>query len=587
MDTETLSLNSAISDFYHARRQAHLEELLAKLTGKSAKLLSYDEVTQQLKTTGSSDRGLQDIPLAAIVGSVGRYNDFTRSFLPLHDDDMQRWANVQRAANSMVGLPPIEVYQVGQVYFVLDGNHRVSVARQMGATYIQAYVTEVRTVVPLTPDMQPDELIVKARYAHFLEQTGLDKLRPGVDLSVTALGQYRLLEEQIEQHQRQLNVTQQREVPFEEAVTSWYDQVYLPVVESIREQGILRDFPGRTETDLYVWLVQNLAELEKGLGWRLRPERAMPRLVTQLSPKPQHRAARMGEKLLDAVTPDPLESGPPAGQWRQTQAEPRAEIALFDDILVALSGEPGGWLALEYASLIAQREAGRLLGLHVTRSNEPGQEALLQAIRAQFEQHCQAAGVAGELAIEAGEVTRTICERAWWTDVVVVSLTYPPAPQLLARLGSGFRTLVRRCPRPLLAIPTAELAAAEPSADRLNRALLAYDGTPKAQEALFLATYLAGRWHIPLTVVTVSEKNEATLEIITQAYNYLADHGVAATYIIESGPVAENILKTAATHRSNLIIMGGYGLTPMLEVVLGSSVDQVLRQACQPLLICR
>jgi nucleotide-binding universal stress UspA family protein len=122
---------------------------------------------------------------------------------------------------------------------------------------------------------------------------------------------------------------------------------------------------------------------------------------------------------------------------------------------------------------------------------------------------------------------------------------------------------------------------------RLDRALLAYDNSPKAQEALFVAAYLAGRWQIPLTVVTVLEKNQPAPEVLAQAQTYLAQHGVPAAYLVEAGPVAETILHTAVARQSNLIIMGGYGFNPMLEIVLGSTVDQVLRQTRQPLLICR
>jgi len=99
-----------------------------------------------------------------------------------------------------VGLPPIEVYQIGEVYFVQDGNHRVSVAYQLGARYIQAYVTEVQTRVPLTPDVQPVDLILMAEYADFLEGTRLDELRPGADLRTSIPGQYQALSEHIDVH---------------------------------------------------------------------------------------------------------------------------------------------------------------------------------------------------------------------------------------------------------------------------------------------------------------------------------------------------------------------------------------------------
>ncbi len=562
---------------------------MASLTGKSAALLSYDEVKEKLKASGGSARGLQEIPLAAIVGSVGRYTDFTRSFLPRHDSDAQRWAGVQLAATGLVGLPPIDVYQIGDVYFVLDGNHRVSVARGLGATHIEAYVTEVHSKVPLTPEVRPDDLIIKARYADFLERTHLDELRPGADLAVTVPGQYRVLEKQIELRRERMAEEQQRKVPVDEAVADWYDHIYLPVVEVIREQGILQDFPGRTETDLYGWVSEHRESLEQELGWQLKPEAVLANLATQLSPRPERVIARVGGRLLDAVTPDSLEAGPAAGRWRKEWVEPRRGDRLFSDILVALDGEAGGWLALEVALQVARREDGRLLGLHVVASDALKETQPVQALQAEFQQRCQAAQVPGEFAVEAGPIARKICERAWWADLVTVSLTHPPASQLLAKLGPGFHTLVRRSARPILAVPTFSDPAsrAEAEAKRLERALLAYDGSPKAQEALFVAAYLAGSWQIPLVVITVMDKNRTAPEALEQAKTYLTARSVSATYVTESGPVAEAILQTAAARQSDLLIMGGYGPSPMLEVVLGSSVDQILRQARQPLLICR
>jgi nucleotide-binding universal stress UspA family protein len=496
---------------------------------------------------------------------------------------------VQLAATGLTGLPPIEVYQIGEAYFVLDGNHRVSVARRLGASYIEAYVTEIHTKVPLSPNIQPDDLIIKARYADFLERTSLNELRPDADLSVTVPGQYRVLEEQIKLHAYYLSQKQQQEVPFKVAAADWYDHVYLPVVEVIRDQGLLRDFPGRTETDVYTWISRHREALEKELGWSIKPEAAASDLVAHFSPRPQRVIARMGEKLLEAVTPNELEAGPAPGQWRKQQVEPRHKERLFSDILVAISGQADSWVALEYALEVARREEGHLYGLHIVSSPAAKRRKQVETIRNEFQHRCAAAHLSAEFVVEVGGVAPQICRRAWWTDLVVVSLTYPPAPQLLARLGSGFRTLMRRCARPVLAIPAVVEASDSPDDKngQLSRALLAYDGSSKSQEALFVATYLAGRWRIPLVVVTVLEKGGAAPATLTQAQAYLEARGVQATWQAESGPVAETILQVAAAYQSNLIIMGGYGATPVLEVVLGSAVDQILRQARQPLLICR
>ena len=159
-------------------------------------------MAQKLHLGGRAERGIQTIPVAAIVGSVGRYTDFTRTFLPRRSNDQQRWAGVKAALvdDNGAGLPPIDVYKVGEVYFVLDGNHRVSIARQEGLTHIDARVIEVRSPVPLTPDIQPDDLIIKAEYAEFLDHTRLNELRPQADFSVTAPGQYEKLNEHIAVH---------------------------------------------------------------------------------------------------------------------------------------------------------------------------------------------------------------------------------------------------------------------------------------------------------------------------------------------------------------------------------------------------
>src|SRR5690606_41585583 len=126
-----------------ARRRADRRGVVSLLLGPDEGLLAYVDVRRKLRAVESQRREDADIPLDAIVGSVGRYQDFTRSFLPRRDADAGRWAGVQQAMTGLEGLPPIEVYRLGEAFFVKDGNHRVSVARQLGAKQIDAYVTEV------------------------------------------------------------------------------------------------------------------------------------------------------------------------------------------------------------------------------------------------------------------------------------------------------------------------------------------------------------------------------------------------------------------------------------------------------------
>jgi nucleotide-binding universal stress UspA family protein len=552
--------------------------MMARLTGKSVGLLSYEQVRQMVKAHGSASQGLKEVPIDAIVGSVGRYSDFTRDFLPLIDEAETRWVRVNLATYDPTGVPPIEVYKIGEVYFVLDGNHRVSVARQLGVTEIQAYVTEVKSKVPLTPDIQPDDLIIKSEYADFLEKTRLDELRPGSDLSVTVPGQYNNILEHIQVHHYFMGIDQQRDVSFEEAVVHWYDTIYKPVKQVIEERGILDEFPGRTETDLYLWVSEHRAVLEKDLGWLIKPEAAASDLAAQFSPKADRVVARISEKISDALIPDELESGPPPGHWRREKFFRGGEQALFADLLVPVNGEPQGWNALEQAIIVAKKEGSVLHGLHIVAAEEDRHSDSAREIQREFERRCGEANVPGHLTLAFGTVPRQICSRSRWVDMFVVNLAYPPAPQPLSRLSSGFSQLVRSCSRPMLAVPGLTTG--------LDSALLSFDGSPKSEEALFVAAYLSLRWGIPLNVVTVIE-NGVTQETLEQARSYLDSRGVEAVYFSQQGRVVDTILEKAESTQSDLIIMGGYGSTPVVEVVLGSSVDKVLRASRRPMLICR
>ncbi len=259
---------------------------------------------------------------------------------------------VRVATTGLIGLPPIDVYKIGDAYFVQDGNHRVSVARQFGANYIQAHVTEVHSHIALKPDVQPDDLILMAEQSQFLEQTNLSHLRPDADFSITVPGQYLVLLDHISVHRYFMGIDFQRPITYEEAVTHWYDQVYLPVVETIRKQGILREFPHRTETDLYVWIAEHRSQLEQELGFNIRTEYVIGHLAED---RRENWISRLGERILDLIVPENLATGPPVGRWRD-QVKTRADDCLFCELLVPVNGREDGWCALEQAIRIAQRE---------------------------------------------------------------------------------------------------------------------------------------------------------------------------------------------------------------------------------------
>lgn len=568
----------ALEDFRQARRQAALQQLLARFTGVPTELLSYDDVRQKLKVTNVRERGLQEIPVDKIVGSVGRYKDFTRSFLPKSDSDSHRWARVKAAVSDLMGVPPIEVYQLGDAYFVIDGNHRVSIARQLGVPTMSAYVTEVKTRVPLTADDDPDELICKSRYAEFLESTNLDKLRPEADLLMTFCASYSLLLDHIDVHRYYMGLDFQRDVSYEEAVAHWYDEVYMPVVEMIREQGIMRDFPERTEADMYILLAEHRAELENALGWDVDAGTAVTDMQRKIKP------GATISRVLDAMVPDELEFGPAAGQWRQERLSQRSLDRLFEETLVAISGQPDDWRVLDQAILMVQRENGRLRGVYVSAAkDEEEAEETVAPIRAEFCNRTDAAGVEANFGVEFGSVARQIVARAAYSDLVMLALNRPPGLSILERLASGLQTILKRTPRPVMVVPSA--------ASPLQHALLAYDGSPKAEEALFVATYLASRWPIQLSVATVSGngngKLEAARRIQARAKTYLDLAGVTADYRLSVGSEAKTLLELAESQNVDFMIMGGFGLSSMRSLVLGSTLNRVLLEYKQPILICR
>ncbi|MDY6876191.1 MAG: acetylxylan esterase [Chloroflexota bacterium] len=308
---------SDTQEWKRARQAAFTQDVLATFTQRSSDLLPFEEVRKRLGLRHVRYLGLQDVPLDQIVGSVGRYRDFTRAFFPRQDDMGNRWRRIDRLVSTGGGLPPIELYKVGQVYFVRDGNHRVSVARQHNAPAIQAYVWEYKTRVPLEPDTDVDDLLSKAAHAAFLERTNVDHLCPDLHIELTQPDGYEDLLYEIEAFQHSISTIDEREVGFEEAVTLWCDMHYTPIVQIVRQRDVLQEFPGRTEADLYLWLRRNQEELEVRYGEHVLMEEAAADLAKRFGEKPtparqikkaiERLAGGVGElggRLVESITPD-------------------------------------------------------------------------------------------------------------------------------------------------------------------------------------------------------------------------------------------------------------------------------------------
>jgi hypothetical protein len=143
LDLKNIVYIRSEAEFSRAKTKGFWEVLASLVTGHRPHLLSFDEFAKNLQPQQLVYAGLQDIPTKAIIGSASRYRDFTRHFFPSPSDERgkERWRTIYTLVVSGVGFPPIEVYQIGTIYFVQNGHHRVSVATYLGWTTIQAHVT--------------------------------------------------------------------------------------------------------------------------------------------------------------------------------------------------------------------------------------------------------------------------------------------------------------------------------------------------------------------------------------------------------------------------------------------------------------
>ena len=212
---------------------------------------------------------MQTVSISKIVGSEGRYRDFNKYFLPRSEFLRARWERVDMARIRDIPLPAIQLYEIGGAYFVRDGNHRVSVARSFGGEDIDAEVTSLSSEIAITPSMTVDELrqaVIEYEKKIFYEKTDFGKYTQDLNLDFTQPGCYDVIYNHILVHKYYLNQNQKGELPFGEALVSWYNNVYNPVITIIREQWLLVNFQGRTEADLYVWIIKHWDFLKKKYG---------------------------------------------------------------------------------------------------------------------------------------------------------------------------------------------------------------------------------------------------------------------------------------------------------------------------------
>jgi hypothetical protein len=283
-----LNLLEAREQFDSARHRAFWRAL-GRIPGRyhTLRLPTLDRVLRAARFEGRSSRGVQEILLDKVVGTVtaAKRIDFDSAFLPLARRQRERWSRLYAFMSAGFGdVPPIDVYQLEDAYYVIDGHHRVSIARALGRDRIEAKVTEIKTRAPIGADLSRPALQHVADYARFLDKTGLDRVRPQARVALIGFGRYDELHAHIVGHKYFVSLEQQRDVPFDVAAASWYDNVFVPVNQLVRKHGIVERMR-RKSTAVDAYLAITKGWLERGdshaavhsmlEGLRSRPRRRL------------------------------------------------------------------------------------------------------------------------------------------------------------------------------------------------------------------------------------------------------------------------------------------------------------------------
>ncbi|MBN1523958.1 MAG: transcriptional regulator [Spirochaetales bacterium] len=266
------------STFEEALTKEFFTKVFSAVFNADDELLSFNEVSSLVKPTAESYKGIQPVPISQILGSEGRYRDFNRHFFPRKRHLKARWERINRAYKKGVILPPVKLYEIGGKYFVRDGNHRVSVALIQGIEFIDAEVTRLETGIKFSENMTMEEVrqkVIEYEQKEFYKTTKIKKYRTDADIRFTAPGRFDAAMEHIYGHKYFLNLDKDEEIPLKKAVVSWYDRVYTPIVNLIISENILQRFPGRTNADLYIWIVRYWHDLKERYGNRYSRKKAV------------------------------------------------------------------------------------------------------------------------------------------------------------------------------------------------------------------------------------------------------------------------------------------------------------------------
>jgi len=256
----------AENDFLRVRRRQVMSRLSAWLRRSPDDvniMLPFDEVVASLGRTGERRLGLQVIPLDSIVGSVDRTRDFDRRFRPTSGQSRERWQRLALAQRRGEAIPPIEVYRVGEMHFVVDGHHRVSVAHALGLKTIEAYVTEVTTRLNPSGIRYRGDLLVKDYRRIFLSRVPLEG-DARASISLTDPWEYAELAECVEAWGFRLMQDETVLLDRPTVARRWYDEEFRPVVQMLRQAGMIDT---QTEAEAYMWVAAERYRLMRTHRW--------------------------------------------------------------------------------------------------------------------------------------------------------------------------------------------------------------------------------------------------------------------------------------------------------------------------------
>jgi hypothetical protein len=253
-------------DFGRARRERALSQIAARLRRESdlTAILPFEEVVRALGRRGERNLGLQTIPLDSIVGTVDRGREFDRRFRPTSGRVRPRWERINTAQRKGQPMPPIDVYRIGELHFVKDGHHRVSVARALGYDVIDAYVTEIITELGAGREIRLSDLPLKSHQRLFFERVPLPA-DARIEIGLSDEWRYAALAEAVEAWGFRASQDRGELMSRSEVAESWYDDEYRPVVEMLREAELIR--PGMTETEAYMRVAHLRYLLLRTHGW--------------------------------------------------------------------------------------------------------------------------------------------------------------------------------------------------------------------------------------------------------------------------------------------------------------------------------